>query len=126
MELYTKTTRFCLLCNYVSRIIDPITSRTAKFRFRLLPRDIQMAQIERIRTAEQVNINDNAVEQLISGDLRNINTDMHIDEFVFFVFIQIFRLKVTSQCSSGGGRHATSGHLPAVTAQTSRRRDFAR
>jgi len=77
MELYTKTTRFCLLCNYVSRIIDPITSRTAKFRFRLLPRDIQMAQIERIRTAERVNINDNAVEQLISvaeGDMRRAVT----------------------------------------------------
>lgn len=69
MELYTKTTRFCLLCNYVSRIIDPITSRTAKFRFRLLPRQIQMTQIEMIKAAENVNISDNAVEQLITGTI---------------------------------------------------------
>jgi replication factor C subunit 2/4 len=67
MEIYSKSTRFCLLCNYVSRIIDPITSRTAKFRFRLLPRPIQMRQIEMIKTAENVNISENAVEQLISG-----------------------------------------------------------
>ena len=69
MELYAKTTRFCLLCNYVSRIIDPITSRTAKFRFRLLPRDIQMKQVEMIKGAESVNISDNAVEELIKGNV---------------------------------------------------------
>jgi len=34
MENYASVTRFCLSCNYSSKIIDPIQSRCTIFRFR--------------------------------------------------------------------------------------------
>ena len=58
MEKHAKTTRFCLICNYVSRIIEPITSRCAKFRFKPLADDVLRSRLRHIATAENVNIDD--------------------------------------------------------------------
>ena len=54
MEKQSKTTRFCLICNYVSRIIEPIASRCAKFRFKPLAEEILTQRLSAI--CEQENI----------------------------------------------------------------------
>ncbi|KAM3583384.1 Subunit of heteropentameric Replication factor C (RF-C) [Umbelopsis sp. WA50703] len=73
METYSKTTRFCLVCNYVSRIIEPLTSRCAKFRFKPLPVQNVEERIQMVCSEEGVQIEPEATKSLIQasdGDLR--------------------------------------------------------
>ncbi len=73
IEDYTKNTRFCFICNYVSKIIDPIASRCAKYRFSPLTKDSQLARLRYISENEGVPINEGVLNFLIDiseGDLR--------------------------------------------------------
>lgn len=54
MENYSKVTRFCLICNYVSRIIEPLASRCAKFRFKPLDGSVMKNRLEHICEEEKV------------------------------------------------------------------------
>ncbi|GAA5830381.1 hypothetical protein JCM11251_001328 [Rhodosporidiobolus azoricus] len=77
MENHSKITRFCLVCNYVTRIIEPITSRCSKFRFKPLDTTSTEARLREICTAENVDCPDEALSALIKtsdGDLRRAIT----------------------------------------------------
>ena len=77
MENYSKITRFCLICNYVTRIIDPLASRCSKFRFKTLDQGNALKRLEEIATNENVNLEPGAVDTLIrcsEGDLRKAIT----------------------------------------------------
>lgn len=77
METYSKITRFCLICNYVTRIIDPLASRCSKFRFKSLDEGNAKRRLEDIAQAEGVLLEDGAIDALIKcseGDLRKAIT----------------------------------------------------
>eukprot|EP00455_Lapot_gusevi_P037227 TRINITY_DN4157_c0_g1_i6.p1 TRINITY_DN4157_c0_g1~~TRINITY_DN4157_c0_g1_i6.p1 ORF type:complete len:356 (-),score=54.69 TRINITY_DN4157_c0_g1_i6:28-1056(-) len=77
METYSKVTRFCLICNYVTRIIDPLTSRCAKFRFKPLPGPSIHQRLEEIAQHENIRLTEGSVDKLIEvsgGDLRKVIT----------------------------------------------------
>ena len=73
IEIYSKITRFCLCCNYVSRIIDPVASRCSKFRFKALEGGQAQDRIRDILRQENVKYQDGAIEKALTvsdGDLR--------------------------------------------------------
>lgn len=78
MERFSQTTRFILICNYSSKIIDPIQSRCALFRFRTIPKDIVIDRLRIIAKTKNLKITETAFESLYEvseGDLRRaINT----------------------------------------------------
>ncbi len=73
MEDFSEVTRFCILCNYVSRIIDPISSRCAKFRFKPLTDDVLFDRIRFIAEREGIRVSDQSLKRLdaaAQGDMR--------------------------------------------------------
>ncbi|KAL8676174.1 MAG: hypothetical protein Q9224_001110 [Gallowayella concinna] len=77
METYSKITRFCLICNYVTRIIDPLASRCSKFRFKSLDQGNARKRLVEIAELETVKMERGVVDALIKcseGDLRKAIT----------------------------------------------------
>ncbi|GEQ72672.1 hypothetical protein JCM33374_g6359 [Metschnikowia sp. JCM 33374] len=78
MENYSGVTRFCLICNYITRIIDPLASRCSKFRFRSLDSVNALARLSYIADLEKVRVASSDVyDELIAvsnGDLRKAIT----------------------------------------------------
>lgn len=82
IEAHSRITRFILICNYVTRIIEPLASRCAKFRFQALPPATMKERVTAIAAAEgrkNKSRNKNAVvvtEQQIDAVLAVSGGDM--------------------------------------------------
>ena len=74
MEDTSRTTRFILICNYLSQIIEPIQSRCVVFRFNSISKDDVIKHLENICKQEQVKYDIDALEEIYDftqGDLRH-------------------------------------------------------
>jgi replication factor C small subunit len=79
MENFTQTCRFILAANYSSKIIDPIQSRCAIFRFRPLSKEDIFKIVDKIAKAESLKVDAKAKEALFKvceGDCRRLENIM--------------------------------------------------
>jgi replication factor C subunit 3/5 len=73
MEKYVKNARFCLICNYVSKIIPALQSRCTRFRFQPLPEEFVKARLEYICDEEHIEKDESGVDAVMRlgcGDMR--------------------------------------------------------
>ncbi len=73
MEDYASNVRFCLSCNYSSKIIPPIQSRCAMFRFRPLMREVIVNLLKEIATRENIVIRDDAANFVYDVSVRRLS-----------------------------------------------------
>jgi replication factor C subunit 2/4 len=73
IEMYSKNTRFILICNYITKIIEPLSSRCTKFRFKPINYEGLKIIIDKLKIKENFNIKDQTIKLIYDhtkGDLR--------------------------------------------------------
>jgi replication factor C subunit 3/5 len=73
IENYTEHTRFCLICNYITKITPALRSRCLAFRFEPLSTDFMMDKLYDIMDKEKVELDDKVIDKIVvksNGDLR--------------------------------------------------------
>jgi replication factor C small subunit len=74
IEDSARTTRFVIICNYLSQIIEPIQSRCVVFRFTRLPKEEVIDHLKMICEQQKVKYEEKALAQIFEttgGDLRH-------------------------------------------------------
>tara|TARA_B110000879_G_C11168096_1_gene512279 strand:- start:1047 stop:2006 length:960 start_codon:yes stop_codon:yes gene_type:complete len=100
MEEYSYITRFCIICNYHNKIIDPIVSRCSLFRFKPIDKKSIFNKLKEISKLENVKINENDINKITEisrGDLRkainflqkfkSISSNITLDELAGYINI---------------------------------------
>lgn len=73
IEQYSKITRFCIICNYHNKIIDPLISRCSLFRFKPIESDEIVKKLQYICGKEGLKCSDKLLKKIVGicrGDLR--------------------------------------------------------
>jgi replication factor C subunit 2/4 len=73
IEQYSKITRFCIICNYHTKIIEPIISRCSLLRFKPIKENFIMNKLLLICEQENIKYSDQILNKIIKicrGDLR--------------------------------------------------------
>jgi len=79
MERFTETARFILIANYSGKIIEPIQSRCAPFRFTSLSRENTINWLLTICQKEKVEVLEDGMEAILEiseGDLRRVTNTL--------------------------------------------------
>ncbi|KAE9552288.1 hypothetical protein FO519_004505 [Halicephalobus sp. NKZ332] len=75
IEKFTDNVRFCIICNYLNKIVPALQSRCTRFRFAPLNRDQMIPRLDHVIEAEKVNVTEDgkaALFELSSGDMRRV------------------------------------------------------
>ena len=86
METYSRVTRFCIICNYVSRIIDPLASRCSKYRFSPLDAASMRARLNFVCAGEGVVASPETIDAVLTisnGDMRKAITYLQSSSQLF-------------------------------------------
>ena len=113
MERYSGACRFILSCNYSSKIIEPIQSRCAVFRFRAHTTEQARIVLERIAKAEKKTVRPEAYDAILtasSGDLRRATNILQLAA----TYSDVVTAETVRECATTPLKEEVEGMLKAA------------
>ena len=74
MEQYSKITRFCIICNYHNKIIDPIISRCSLFRFKPIESKEIIKKLQYVCEKENLKCSDTLLEKIVEDKKKQLKS----------------------------------------------------
>lgn len=123
LQNYTNGVRFCLICNYISRIDEGLQNEFLRLRFNQLPEQDIISFLKNISVSENLNMTDKSlrlIQKLYKSDIRSMinfmQSNQHItddefniiDETVWEELYNKIKLKKTSLLSIASFINTTS------------------
>jgi DNA polymerase III delta prime subunit len=75
LQNYSSNVRFCLICNYISKIDEGLQNEFIRLRFNQLPKEEIIKFLKNISISEKLNLTDNSLEciqKLYKSDIRSM------------------------------------------------------
>ena len=75
IEKYSDSTRFCLICNYITRIDESLQNEFMRLRFNQLPQNLIIKFLTKICLAENITLSEEtllSIQQLYRSDIRSM------------------------------------------------------
>jgi len=75
LQNYSSSVRFCLICNYISKIDEGLQNEFIRLRFNQLPKNEIINFLSHISSSEKLNMNENTlncIQKLYKSDIRSM------------------------------------------------------
>jgi len=87
LQNYSNNVRFCLICNYISRIDEGLQNEFLRLRFNQLPKNDIFQFLSNISKSENLNLNEKTIcliQQLYKSDIRSMINFMQSNQNISF------------------------------------------
>ena len=92
LQNYSKNVRFCLICNYISRIDEGLQNEFIRLRFNQLPEDKIISFLQNISNSEGLNISNrslHSIQRLYKSDIRSMINFIQLNQNINNVNIEL-------------------------------------
>ena len=126
LQNYPNTVRFCLICNYISKIDEGLQNEFCRLRFNQLPKDDIIRFLRNISVSEQLNLSDTSLESIqrvYKSDLRSMinfmqsNQDIVKMNTTFNIIDETIWRSLFDKLKSGSSMHSISDYVHKISTE---------